>query len=743
MHESPLATARHPSRGARLRGPLHCSLVALLLGVSAAHAAEETSQIEEIIVTAQKRAESVQDVPIAITAFSAEGLAARGIDGLGDLAQNTPSLSFGNFPDLKLSPIALRGISASSGSAGQDPAVGIYVDEVFLGSGVGANIDMFDVERVEVLRGPQGTLFGRNTVGGVISMTTRKPTREFEGYVLAGYGNYNAVQLRGAVSGPIIQDKLLARVSAQFDDRDGYIRNDVDGSRGDDQHAWSTRAQLLFLPTDNAEFTLAGEYRKVNQRSKYFETLSYNSDQLLPQLLEMFGLPLNTDPYDRHVNSDLATRETLEAWAVSLNARIDFEDVDFTSITAYREHDYDNIGDTDMSPLRWFYDGDPEKVWRFSQELRLASSGDSRLSWIAGLYYYHQRSRNLSFVRLGEDLSELLEVPVMDIGSDADMTLNSYAAYGSLTYKLLPRLDVTLGGRFTYERKKILYSQFDPLALLGGQVDNLLGKDNWKAFTPSLNVRYHFNPTAMAYATISRGFKSGGFNDALGDANGISYDPEYIWNYEIGAKGTWFDNRLRVNVAAFIMEWTDIQISADDPNTLPFDPRTSNAGKAHSRGVELELTAVPLDGLEIGANAAFIDAAYDEGTVPTGANTPGIPLADLPRAPETRLGVNAQYTVPLGGMALTLRGDYLYENGSDLLPIEDADAKVGAVGLLNARVTLAGEEDRWSIALWGKNLTDKTYKTRLFDLSNQALIGQKLIVLGAPRTYGVEARINF
>jgi iron complex outermembrane receptor protein len=733
-----LVSIRRPAR----RLMTSAAVLALLSPVQAL-AQEDAYGIEIITVTAQKRTESVQDVPIAITAYSEAGLAARGIDGLGDLAQNTPSLGFGNYSDLKLSPIALRGISASSGSAGQDPAVGVYVDEVFMGGGVGANIDMFDVERAEVLRGPQGTLFGRNTVGGVISITTKKPTDEFEGYVMGGYGDYDAINLRGAVSGPIIEDKLLARISAQYEDRDGFTRNEIDGTRGDDSHTWNLRGQLLMRPTENAEFILTGEYRKVNQRSKYFETLAYDTDQLLPQLLEMFELPLNTDPFDRRVYSDLATKETLKAWAVSFNANIDFGGVDFTSITSYREHEYDNIGDTDMSPLRWLYDGDPEDVWRFSQELRLSSKGDTALSWIAGLYYFHQTSRNLSFVRLGEDLAELLEVPAMDIGSDADMKLDSYAAYASLSYKITDQLETTLGGRFTYEKKSILYSQFDPLALLGGQVDGLRGKDNWKAFTPSFNIRYHFNPSAMAYATVSRGFKSGGFNDALGDANGISYDPEYIWNYEIGAKMSLLENRLRVNVAAFAMEWTDIQISSDDPNTLPFDPRTSNAGKAHSRGVELEVTAVPIPALELGFNLALTDAAYDEGTVPTAPGSPEIPLADLPRAPETRFGVNAQYTVPIGDLSLTLRGDYLYERGTDLLPIKDPAGRVGTVGLLNGRITLAGEEDRWSIALWGKNLTDKTYKTRLFDLSNQTLVGQQLIVLGAPRTFGVEARFNF
>ena len=700
--------------------------------------------LEEIVVTAQRRAERLQDVPVAVTAFSADALAKLQATGIQDIALRSPSLQFGNFPDLKLSRTVLRGISSDSGSAGQDPAVAVYLDDVFLGGGVGANIDYYDLERIEVLRGPQGTLFGRNAIGGVINIISRAPTPDPEGYISAEYGNYGARRVVAAASGPLAGPALTARLALVYGDRDGFVRNDFLGVRGDDQKSWGGRLRLRFEPSDSADLTLSADYRRTDGHPKNFETLVYDPGSVLLQVLTATGTPLNGDPFDRRVYSDLIPSESLTAYSVSLNGNVRLGAVELVSVTAFREHRYDNIGDTEMSPLRWLYDGDPERVWRLSQELRLGSTSSGSLQWLAGVYLYRQSTRNASFVRLGEDLTGLLlgTETIVDTGSEASLDLWSAAAFASTTWQVTEPLSVTVGARYTRERKRLVYNQSDPFALLGGDVADLRRRETWGALTPSFSARYAWTPRVMTYATVSRGFKSGGYNDALGSADGISYDPEYLWNYEIGLKSDLWDRRLRLNLAAFHMGWRDIQIVQDDPSTAIYDPRTANAGRAHSRGFEAEAVLVPIDGLQLESNLSLLDAKYDEGTIPQSAGE-AIPLRRIPYAPRYKWTMAAEYRIAMAGdFALTPRVEYVRTGPHYLDNRNSADGRVSPFGLLNARIELARDE-RWSVALSGRNLADTTYKTRLFDQLGQALVGQRLIVLGQPRIISIEGRVAF
>lgn len=239
--------------------------------------------------------------------------------------------------------------------------------------------------------------------------------------------------------------------------------------------------------------------------------------------------------------------------------------------------------------------------------------------------------------------------------------------------------------------------------------------------------------------TASKGFKSGGFNDALGDANGIGFAPETLWNYEAGVKSTLFDRRVVLNAALYYMKWDNIQLSQDNPATPAFDPIILNGGAAHSQGVEVELTARPIPALEIGANLSVQQAEYDDGVLPSGE-----PLRKLPFAPDYSGMISADYRIPLEGVGeLSLFGEYQLRGRSYLTNNNDPDGRVGPYGLLNLRVSLASEDGRWRLSLWGKNLTDEIYKQRLFDLANQDQIGQKFIVLGEPRTYGVELKVTY
>ncbi|HVK82383.1 MAG TPA: TonB-dependent receptor, partial [Verrucomicrobiae bacterium] len=576
-------------------------------------AAQETSGgLEEIVVTARRTEERLQETPVSVTAFSASTMERLGIDSVADVARRAPGLQYGDFGDVKLSPTSLRGIVGSAGSAGADPAVGYYVDDVFVGQGAGANLDLYNIARVEVLRGPQGTLFGRNTVGGVISITSARPGDEFEASAQGAFGNYDYQRIGASVSGPL-SENVSAGLSGVVVGRGGTSDNVVLNRDVNTIGSYSLRGALDIDLGANTELELNADYRNVDQEPFVFETLRYNDAALFAGLLDGASLPRNEDPYDRIVYTDSENREELEAWGLSAKLTTQIGGATLTNIASYRSHDYFSRVDTDRSALELAYDGDPEDVWRASEELRLNWTSGA-LSWLAGVYFYHQDSTNQSFIEIGPDLADLFgdsSLTGVLAGSNANMTVTSSAAFGSVTWAITERFDATIGGRYVRDEKEIAYTQSDPLFLLGG-TGSVSGSESWSEFTPNVNVRYRFSPDIMSYATISRGFKSGGYNDALGDANGIAFDPETLWNYEIGLKMELFDRRLIANVALFYMDWQNIQITQDNPITPVFDPIILNGGEAHSQGIEIEVQAAPTDYLLIGANLALLDATYDE-----------------------------------------------------------------------------------------------------------------------------------
>jgi iron complex outermembrane receptor protein len=703
-------------------------------------AAQSDGTIEEIVVTARKRAESLQDAPISITAMTAESMERAGVENVADLARRTPGLQYGDFGDLKLSPTALRGVVGGAGSAGADPAVGYYVDEVFVGQGAGANLDLYDIERVEVLRGPQGTLYGRNTIGGVVSITTKRPSEALEASGEVQLGNYNSRRFAGSVSGAILPGVVSGKLAVIKESRDGFEDNVLLNRDVNNRDGWSVRGQLLFDIAADTSLLLTADHQEADNEPLVFETLSYNDAKALPQLLAARGFARNADPFDRKVQSDTVTKETLDASGVAATFKTKVGEVGITNVASYRRHEYYSRTDTDRSPLKFLYDGDPEKVWRWSEELR-ADFTTGPVDWLVGLYYFRQNTNNQSFVEIGPDLADVLGAPSLAgtlAGSNGRLDTTSKAVFASATWKVNERIEATLGGRYTRDEKSIHYTQSDPVGLLGGNAD-IRASDSWAEFTPNANVRYRFTPDIIGYVTASKGFKSGGFNDALGDANGISFAPETLWNYEAGVKSTLFDRRVVLNAAVYYMKWDNIQLSQDNPATPAYDPIILNGGAAHSQGVEVELTARPIPALEIGANLSVQQAEYDDGVLPTGE-----PLRKLPFAPDYSGMVSADYRIPLEGVGeLSLFGEYQLRGRSYLTNNNDPDGRVGPYGLLNLRASLESEDGRWRLSLWGKNLTDETYKQRLFDLANQDQVGQKFIVLGEPRTYGVELKVTY
>lgn len=716
------------------------SVIALTTGGTAAAQADDAAVVDEIVVTARKKAENLQDIPISITAMTAEAMERAGVSNVADLARRTPGLQYGAFGDLKLSPTSLRGVVGSAGSAGADPAVGYYVDEVFVGQGAGANLDLYDIDRVEVLRGPQGSLYGRNTIGGVISITTKRPTEEFAASGLAEIGNFDHRRFAASISGAIVPGTVLAKLAATRDTRSGYEHNVLLDRDVNDSRTWSVRGQVLWLLGAETSLLLTGEHNEADNEPLVFETLKYNNAALLPTLLDAARRSRNTDPFDRQVQADIVTEERLEASGVAATFKTKLGEISVTNVASYREHDYYSRTDTDRSSLPIAYDGDPEKVWRASEELRFdVSTGP--IDWLAGIYYFRQRSRNQSFIEIGSALADLFGAPSLTgtlAGSNGRLDTTSTAVFGSATWAVNERLELSAGGRYTRDRKRIRYAQDDPLALLGGDAD-IRGRDTWSEFTPNANIRFRITPDVLVYATVSKGFKSGGFNDALGDANGIGFNPETLWNYEAGLKAELFDRRAVFNAAVFNMDWKNIQITQDNPVTAIFDPIILNGGKAHSRGFEAELSARPTANLDVGANLSVQEVEYDEGRLPDGT-----PLRKVPFAPDYTGLLFAELRIPVERLGtVSVYGDYQFRGESYLTANNDPDGRVKPYQLANLRIGLESEDGRWRLTAWGKNLTKEVYKQRLFDLFNQDLVGQKFIVLGAPRTYGLELKVTY
>lgn len=711
-------------------------------------AAERRATIDEITVTARKRAESAQDVPISMTAFSGDSLEQIGATELIDILHRTPNFYQPYLGEAKGTPPSIRGVVGTS-TAGADPAVGVYVDEVYLGNTVASSFDLFDLESFEVLRGPQGTLFGRNTIAGVINVRTRSPGNEPEGSISASYGNYANTRLRGYVSGPLVDGKLFGKISAVSHTRDGFIEN-VNPGHGDlrELDNWFVRSQLRYVPGDNTDITLSVDYRDVSQRGGGYKADGQNVyfSGTLPGTEFLTYTP--GDPLEYEVDWDCCGEEELEAWGVAIDVRHQLPGMELRSITAYREHSYYSIFDTDLSPNAWLSDGSPEEQQQLSQEVRLTSAGDGPFTWIAGLYYFRQESTDLNFARAETDLLTVLGfppgTPAVIAQANGVQDADSMAGYLHVDYDLTDRLGIAVGGRLTHDSKTLDYVQVDDTGLLGGGFATT-GDDSWTEFTGDASLSYSLTTDAMAYVTVARGYKAGGFNDGVGQADNPPFDPEYVMSYEAGLKSAWFDNRAVININGYYLDWRDIQVAGfrrGEDNS--FRRVTGNFGDATSRGIEAELAVRPAENFEMTANAGFSDG--DSRTV----SDNGLVSSSSLTGPDYTFNVSARYEQALGnGGRLTWFGDVVVQGDNDLIPPDAVPAGVvegpeqERFALLNARATYTSPNERWSLSLWGKNILDKTYKTQYFSFDGNPLLTPGALVLGEPRMYGAEVRVNF
>ncbi|MBN7798459.1 TonB-dependent receptor [Parahaliea mediterranea] len=695
---------------------------ALVLAVAAGICASPgawAQGLEEVLVTAQKREQGLQDVPISVEAFGAEqidNLAADDISGLGDFTPNVDIGKATNQPSYKI-----RGIGTDDFGIGADPAVGVYVDGVYIGRSGGSKVAFNDIARVEILNGPQGTLFGRNAAAGAIQYVTNKPVDEYEGWVKATLGNYDRRQLEGVFNVPIT-DTLYFRTGLLYNKRDGWVDNLANGDDLAREDNRSITAQLRWLPTDNLDIILRAEYDEVDQDSR-------------PASSAVWG-PRDNGAGFTEVESDERLQETRELYGTSLHVTYDMDFATLTSITAWRTYDSYNPEEKDGSAelLYRFNDLNKEDNKQFSQEFRLDGEFGSRWRWTAGVNYFREHARQQSGIILGpESLDKLIAEREIGVPYDAlapgqatdiafqfipdpynrrafsngyeafnsgvdfrenifiDGEYESYAGFVDTTFDILDNLSLTAGLRYTEDEKQFgRYVEFNEYALAfgfptetridangnydpDGELGYLVSEESWSQLTPRLVLDWRVTDDVLLYGSYSEGYKAGGFNSA-GEILAPPFDPEEVTNYELGVKSSWLDNTLRVNAAAFYYEYDNLQelnfIQAACLSNSSTGAYLFETSDVEGEGMELSVNWLPIPSLELFFNTGLLDAEYvrrEERTVVDGSceviDRSGETFSE---SPDVNFSVGGTYTLDFdNGAQLMFSAAYSYAQGTE------------------------------------------------------------------------------
>ncbi|MXW49054.1 MAG: TonB-dependent receptor [Gammaproteobacteria bacterium] len=720
--------------GVRLPGRISvtASLSLLLLAAGPWEAwAQSDSVLEEIVVTATKSgAQNLQDLPLSVAVLSGEDLDNSGIATTMGLQSRIPGLVITR--NTHLGQPYIRGVGSDVVGPAIDGAVSVYVDGAYQARAASQIAALADVERVEVLKGPQGTLYGRNATGGAINIVTRKPTREFSARGDLQVGNLDQFIVRGSLSGPLVADRVFGRLSVTRNQDDGYTDNILLDKDGDDTDILHLRGALEFVLSDRVTLDVAG-YHFDRETRALPKALNPETN---PSTL-FFGATVNDDP--REVLHDIDSGLGVEQWG--LNARLvwDFEGFTLTSVTTFDSLDETGYLDVDSTEIPLAHNG---VVWPligeewgedaefFSQEF-VVNGESGGLQWTGLVNYYVADAKT----NADNDL------PLFGFAGiwQSEFDNEAFGAALQLNYALTEKFSATAGVRYSYEKKEFERSQG---LVLGGAPLILVSDDSdasWKPWTPKFGIEYRPNEDVMVYASMTRGFRSGGFNLFAAQSE---FDPEFIWSYEAGVKSTWWDGRMRLNAAAFYYDYKDLQLQTflADRGAGAAATQIENAGEATLQGLDLDVVLQATEALTFEASLAFLDGELDEWvTVDPDRPTEGVFDRDgnaMPRAPDFTASLAVEHRVDLGDLgSLTLRGEFYHRDKIYFTAFEDARVDQGAIDLWNARLTFSSANDRWFVAAFGQNLGDEEYLENV--LTVQALIGQ-IGFYAPPRTYGLQ-----
>lgn len=712
----------------------------------------------EILVTAQRRSESVQDVPIAISAFNSDMVEASGstnITSLNGLAPNVVLQTQGLVANVPM--ISIRGMNTSDPDPNADPKVSTIIDGVYIPFVSSTMLDLFDVERIEILKGPQGVLFGKNNLAGTLNVISSRPTDDFGGEARVSFGSFGLKQFRGKLnSGRFADDALAAKVAVNFRDYNGYSRNVITGNRLNGANVKSVRGALEYDRGGSFDSTLIVDWLKQKTAGP------------APHVLDN-GDP-NWDLLPDEVKTDVRKAAVLfdpfantESYGGSWNSNLDVGWGTISAVLGYRHLDYVTRGDFDglINPAPQLdvtrdFSGESK-----SGELRYVSPAGEPVDFVVGVYYQTDQWRQFNTVLANPTTTTLAQL---------NQDTESYAVFALVNAHPADGLTLSVGGRYSHDSKD--YDIASQVFVNGNQVSSFTSnlKAKWSEFTPRLTVNYELSPDAMVYANYSQGYKAGGFNSRGTIPENIGpYNPERVTAYEIGIKSDLFDRLLRLNVAGFVNKYRDLQSSVTRMGAVRAENITTNIAAAKISGFEIESLLRPASGLTIGANLAYLDARYTDfcadtnGVFTNGAPEPGqcapaVPILingvpngtfavptdssglDLANAPEWSGSLSIDYAIPVSFGEVKLHGDARYSSrfntwGRSNLPGYYRDEVV----LLNASIAVAGEEDRWKVTLYGTNLTDQEV------ISGATNAGATPIsqFYQAPREFGVDFSFKF
>lgn len=679
--------------------------------------------VGEVVVTARKREESLVNVPESVTAISGTALERSGAKTVSQLVGAVPSLfttqnqTFGPAPSQTF--LVIRGVGATAAS---DPAVGTFVDGVYQTS-LAFNADFLDVKSVEVLRGPQGALFGRNTEGGAVSITTRTPGDAFTGKLMAEAGSFGTYKAAGTVSGPIVADKVYAGLSLQYDHTDGYLENVTLGQKQDNADKYAARATLRLTPTDDLEIILRG-----NAAS---DRLGYVG----------FGVP--DDGSHRYITLDDQKRtSTLKNYGASATVNYKIGDVTLTSITGMGWVNTNYWFDFDSNVAKGNFQNQQTDQSMLSQELRAAGHFGPRVDWLVGYYYFHEsfgQARDFGLTQCSGCTAPPYFNPANQILEDTGFNRHGNAVFGQLIYRPIDKLDITLGGRYSSEHVSAHQIGLISLPSLGAldQYDGV-HSSTFDNFSPSGSIAYHWTPRITSYLTVAKGFKPGGYDKYPGSsaAVGIPFRSETSINYEVGIKAE-FLNRIYVQTDGFYVSIKNQQLASTviSPTTGVPIGATANVGQSSSRGFEFEGAVYPIRPLRLSLSTAYVDAVFDKFSAPVGSLKAG---DAFPYIPKWTAALQAEYTQALpNAESLVYDADYRYigshYNGNGSPPF-DPILQVPSCALLDLKVSW--RRNGYELAAYVNNVTDQFCITSRYRPAFQTYTRDVVL---PPRAFGLRA----
>ena len=713
----------------------------------AAATSDEMMVIEEVIVSARRRKETIQETPIAMTALPAAAIESKGAINIGDLMGAAPNLLITNQNSgAAATNLSIRGLTFADVEKSFEPTVAVVVDGVFIGTSTGQFFDFFDIEQIEVLRGPQGTLFGRNTIGGVINITRTKPTFEFGGKAEVSYGKFNTLATRAVVNVPLVDDTLAAKAFYFHNESDGYYRHGVTGERVGSSN--NDNFGIVFAYRNNENFDANLTLEKQIQE---FDPVNSN----ISQTGEVFCLFVPADQCNRNTTTDLYTVfndpavSEYSSPAATLEMNLELGGITLTSVTGYRESDEFQTQDFDASTADLYYTTRVQEFRQFSQELRGAGSLTDSLDYVVGAYFYDHKYDFVQDTRL--------------FGAPAPQQVTtgkskSFALFADFNWVLTEELRLSFGGRWTKDKK----SNYNSM----GGVQFPLAEKTFDKFTPKVGLDYRPTDNMMVYASWSRGYRAGGFSGRGQTlvSSTTPYDPEIVDSYEIGLKADFMDRRLILNLAAFYSDYSDLQQNT----TIPLEGGTanetvvSNVGSATVKGFEADLTWLPVENLTITATLGIMDSEF-EGFITQAPDALGNLLTydysanDLIYNPAVTASIAADYVIPTDFGEIQANVSYRYiddydqqislgpttvaDDGTIIVQGNDPRVRSDKQGLLDASLTARIDmgDTTAKVTVYGRNLTDDRGPNAAFTVAGLWSFSSAR----EPRTFGATVGIEF